>query len=323
MYIPLLTPKEMGEWDRITIEEFGIMGEILMENASWQCVYVLIHKFGSLKGKKIAILAGPGNNGGDGFAVARHLKDMGAEVIIFYKKGLESYKKDAAYHVSLTLKAGIDTQKISDKGLSSIDEYNKQYPSQRLPYKLLIIDEVQDMFSGDFRQKEEFSNLLLKIAKKGRKFGLHFILTTQELGSIEMNKAVVKQIGTKISFRLHSELDAMKIFDNNKEAYSKATKLKPYHFVYSDIKQTFVAKADYLDSKSIQKEIEHIREQKDPSDMVTPIVIDGSTAQPKETKTKASEPSKTTRSGYQPKYDTAREEELLKKLRENERGENG
>ncbi len=114
MYMPLPTPREMGEWDRMTIEEFGIMGEILMENASWQCVYALIHKFGPLKGKKIAILAGPGNNGGDGFAVARHLNDIGADVIIFYKKGLESYKKDAAYHVSLTLKAGIDTQKISE-----------------------------------------------------------------------------------------------------------------------------------------------------------------------------------------------------------------
>ncbi len=34
MYVPLPTPKEMGNWDRITIEHIGIHGEILMENAS-------------------------------------------------------------------------------------------------------------------------------------------------------------------------------------------------------------------------------------------------------------------------------------------------
>ena len=114
MYIPLPTPKEMGLWDKITIEHVGILGEILMENASWQVVYAIQDDFPNLKHKKVAIIAGPGNNGGDGFAVARHLSNLGADVKIFYKKDLESYKKDAAYHVNLTLKMGISTEKIPE-----------------------------------------------------------------------------------------------------------------------------------------------------------------------------------------------------------------
>jgi len=117
MYVPLPTPEEMGQWDKITIEDFGIMGEILMENASWQCVYTLQHHLGTLKNKKVAILAGPGNNGGDGFAVARHLHDLGADVFVFYKKSLDSYKKDAAYHVSLTIKSGVKVEKIPEQGI--------------------------------------------------------------------------------------------------------------------------------------------------------------------------------------------------------------
>jgi len=154
MYIPLPTPKEMGLWDKITIEDIGIFGEILMENASWQIVYALQEEFSNLKNKKIVVIAGPGNNGGDGFAVARHLNNLGADVKIYYKKDLESYKKDAAYHVNLTLKMGVLAEKIPENDLNLTD------------YDIIIDALLGTGFSGDLRDDYKKVVEAINIAKK-------------------------------------------------------------------------------------------------------------------------------------------------------------
>lgn len=69
----VLTAAEMREADRITIEERGIPGLILMENAGARVVDVLLDHFAPLTGYRVLILCGKGNNGGDGLVVARHL----------------------------------------------------------------------------------------------------------------------------------------------------------------------------------------------------------------------------------------------------------
>lgn len=69
----ILTAAQMREVDRITIEELGVPGVILMENAGVSVVRVLEERFAPLAAQRITILCGKGNNGGDGFVVARHL----------------------------------------------------------------------------------------------------------------------------------------------------------------------------------------------------------------------------------------------------------
>jgi len=156
--------------------------------------------------------------------------------------------------------------------VSSIEQYNKNYPQEIISYKILIIDEVQDMFSGEWKEQETFNSLLKQIAKKGRKYGLHFILATQSLDGINIDKSVIGQIGASISFRLRSEMDGMKIF-GDKEAYSKVTKLQKYHFVYHTLTQTTVAKADFINPEKISDILEEIRDIRKPDEMLTPIVI--------------------------------------------------
>jgi len=156
--------------------------------------------------------------------------------------------------------------------VSSIEQYNKKHPQERIPYKILIIDEVQDMFSGEWKEQNIFNELLKQIAKKGRKYGLHFILATQSLDGINIDKSVIGQIGTSISFRLRSEMDGMKIF-GDKEAYSKVTKLQKYHFVYHTLTQTTIAKADFIDPNSIVTMLETIRNNREPNEILIPEVI--------------------------------------------------
>src|SRR5687767_13515275 len=68
----VLTAAEMRGVDQRT-EEIGIPGEILMENAGHRVVEFLAERFGPLSEHHIVILCGKGNNGGDGYVIARQL----------------------------------------------------------------------------------------------------------------------------------------------------------------------------------------------------------------------------------------------------------
>ena len=69
----ILTAAQMREVDRCTIEERGIPGLVLMENAGGRVYELLASRFSPLGSQRIVILCGKGNNGGDGLAAARHM----------------------------------------------------------------------------------------------------------------------------------------------------------------------------------------------------------------------------------------------------------
>lgn len=76
----IYSAKEMAEADRITIEEYGIPGAVLMENAGSQTVDAMEERYGDLlydDESAVLLVCGKGNNGGDGFVVARHLFNRG------------------------------------------------------------------------------------------------------------------------------------------------------------------------------------------------------------------------------------------------------
>lgn len=76
MYV--LTAEEMQSLDRDAMEESGIPGLLLMENAGRGCAERIVKEFSpDLLKKGVTVVAGPGNNGGDGFVIARHLYNYG------------------------------------------------------------------------------------------------------------------------------------------------------------------------------------------------------------------------------------------------------
>jgi ADP-dependent NAD(P)H-hydrate dehydratase / NAD(P)H-hydrate epimerase len=92
--IELLTNAEMGEADRRTIAS-GVLGADLMENAGAAVATVVIR--GHPPGSKVAVVAGPGNNGGDGFVAARHLAAAGFRVRVCLIGVPDKLRGDAAW----------------------------------------------------------------------------------------------------------------------------------------------------------------------------------------------------------------------------------
>lgn len=72
-----LTASQSRELDRVAIERFGIDSLVLMENAGNNAAQQIASRFGAES--KVTILAGSGNNGGDGWVIARHLSALGFE----------------------------------------------------------------------------------------------------------------------------------------------------------------------------------------------------------------------------------------------------
>ena len=90
--------------DKAASEIGGIPSIVLMENAAMACVEELKNDFANLSEKSVAVFCGKGNNGGDGFAIARHLYNMGIDVAVYLVCGNE-FKGDAKINFDIIVDA--------------------------------------------------------------------------------------------------------------------------------------------------------------------------------------------------------------------------
>lgn len=103
--------QEMRAVDAAATAVGGVPSIILMENAALACVNELYKDLPDLK--SAVIFCGKGNNGGDGFAIARHLHNRGVEVLVMLVCGSE-FSGDAAVNFDIINKMGIDIEVVTD-----------------------------------------------------------------------------------------------------------------------------------------------------------------------------------------------------------------
>ncbi len=105
--IPLLTAEEMRTLDGHAIAEAGVPGAVLMETAGRGVFRHLWDAFGERLGTgEVAVVCGRGNNGGDGFVVARCLLNRGCRVHTILLGGRDGLSGDAAIHLGALLGSG-------------------------------------------------------------------------------------------------------------------------------------------------------------------------------------------------------------------------
>ncbi|MBF0622090.1 MAG: NAD(P)H-hydrate dehydratase [Magnetococcales bacterium] len=131
----LLTSAQMSQADQRTIEELGLPGVVLMENAGRGCVDVLWSRVSDLRQRRVLVLAGAGNNGGDGFVIARHLLQAGVRVsALLFGQG-EQLKGDAA--INYTVFVGLGGRVRSVTCPDDLKGFNHQ-----LSHASIVVDAV-------------------------------------------------------------------------------------------------------------------------------------------------------------------------------------
>ncbi|GAW92520.1 NAD(P)H-hydrate dehydratase [Calderihabitans maritimus] len=132
----LVTAEEMKRLDQLASSAYHVPSIVLMENAGLRVVEVISRHFqGKVRGKRIAIFAGKGNNGGDGLVVARHLMNAGAEVQVFMLARTEDLKGDAAANLQIL-------QKMKARIYCITEERHLQRVDIVLLYTDLVVDAI-------------------------------------------------------------------------------------------------------------------------------------------------------------------------------------
>lgn len=138
----VFTAAQMREFDRRATEEYSIPSIVLMENAALRVVEFLEMKFAPLKGKRVVVLCGKGNNGGDGFAIARHLTAAGCVVTILLACSPESLKGDAKinYEISKRLWDPNNGWMLAEIIELTEKSYDDQSLYSRIDYADVLVD---------------------------------------------------------------------------------------------------------------------------------------------------------------------------------------
>ncbi|HBF38075.1 MAG TPA: bifunctional ADP-dependent NAD(P)H-hydrate dehydratase/NAD(P)H-hydrate epimerase, partial [Firmicutes bacterium] len=102
--------EQMKRIDWLTQEQFGVSSAILMERAAIAVMDAMEERYGALSGKRIYICCGKGNNGGDGFALARLLTEKMAHVTTVLAFEGNSVQGLAAQNMQLAIRFGVQTK---------------------------------------------------------------------------------------------------------------------------------------------------------------------------------------------------------------------
>lgn len=102
----IVTASEIREMDRLAIERIGIPGIVLMENAAAGAAGMFLEHFNPAPGSGVVIICGKGNNGGDGFAVARRLSRAGLRVSVILLAPPSQIRGDALANLDIIRRMG-------------------------------------------------------------------------------------------------------------------------------------------------------------------------------------------------------------------------
>lgn len=118
----LVTAAEMRRLDQHTIKVGGVSGETLMERAGRATFAVVAERLGPLSRRPVAVLAGRGNNGGDGYVVAKLLRESGARVTVWEAApGGQGLTPAAGYHRQQGVAAGLEPRPLGDFTADTLD----------------------------------------------------------------------------------------------------------------------------------------------------------------------------------------------------------
>jgi len=105
---------EIQEMDRLTIQELGIPGAVLMENAARGASRIFLDHFAPPVNSHVVILCGRGNNGGDGYVMARYLHQAGLKITVVILSESDKISGDALTNLEIIRNMGLEILEVPD-----------------------------------------------------------------------------------------------------------------------------------------------------------------------------------------------------------------
>jgi NAD(P)H-hydrate epimerase len=122
--IPLYSTKQIREIDEYAIKKVGIPGFVLMENASREIFQNVYERIIHLSSPKIGFVCGKGNNGGDGFAAARHFYNAGYSIVIVHLGNEKEMSDDCRFNFIILKKLSLGNKRVLFKKYVSSSSLN-------------------------------------------------------------------------------------------------------------------------------------------------------------------------------------------------------
>jgi len=132
--VKVASSNEIRLLDKEAVEKYGISHEILMENAGAAVARLILHT--ASEKDTVAVIAGPGNNGGDGLVCARHLASHGMDVHVYLVADPERLSELVKKNLDRVALANIPVEKVTEKNV------------EELQYVLLFYDVIVDALFG-------------------------------------------------------------------------------------------------------------------------------------------------------------------------------
>ena len=121
-----MTREQVRSFDSWAINTLGIQGVVLMENAGRSCAELIKNELKTIENPKVCIFCGTGNNGGDGYVIARHLLNSGFSVSVVICGDKEKVKGDAKINLDILEGMGQSIERL-DPAQADLAEKIKAY----------------------------------------------------------------------------------------------------------------------------------------------------------------------------------------------------
>ncbi len=144
----LLTAKQMRELDRTAIEGWHVSGLVLMENAGKATADQIEENFGEMFPGPVTIICGKGNNGGDGYVIARHLLNRGWDVATVVLAGRKDIAGDAKANLDILLKSGAELDFVEKETV--LEELLEQHQPAGLVVDAVFGTGLSSEVTGDY-----------------------------------------------------------------------------------------------------------------------------------------------------------------------------
>jgi NAD(P)H-hydrate epimerase len=159
----LMSRDQVRAFDAWAINELGVPGVVLMENAGRSCAELIEEKLSAIVKPQVCIFCGTGNNGGDGFVIARHLLNRGFIVVIVICGDRNKVRGDAKANLDILEGLGAPVEQLD---VDSIDDIKGRVAALAQGADMIIDAIFGTGLTGELR--DEYKRLITGINALGR-----------------------------------------------------------------------------------------------------------------------------------------------------------